>query len=184
MTVPAISAERLELVSMSPEVLEALLEHRREEAQATLGAAIPYWWPDAVDTRFLRVRLDDMQRDAGARPWLLRALVRRGAPAEMVGHAGFHGPPASDGAGGSPKLELGYAVFPAFEGCGYATEAAAALMTWARTCHGIRHFVASIGPDNRASLAIVRRLGFIQTGEQWDDEDGLELVFEFEMTEV
>jgi RimJ/RimL family protein N-acetyltransferase len=180
-TVPAISAHRLELVSMSPEVLVALLERRREDAQAMLGAAIAQWWPDAVDTRFLRVRLEDMRRDPGARPWLLRALVRRGTPAEMVGHAGFHGPPSPDAAGGSPRLELGYAVFPAFQGCGYATEAAAALMAWAQACHGIRHFVASIGPGNGASQAIVRRLGFIQTGEQWDDEDGLELVFECQL---
>jgi RimJ/RimL family protein N-acetyltransferase len=48
-------------------------------------------------------------------------------------------------------------------------------------CHGIRRFVASIGPGNGPSLAVVRRLGFIQTGEQWDDEDGLESVFELEL---
>jgi RimJ/RimL family protein N-acetyltransferase len=42
--------------------------------------------------------------------------------------------------------------------------------------------VASIAPDNSRSLAVARRLGFIQTGERWDDEDGLELVFEREIT--
>jgi hypothetical protein len=34
---------------------------------------------------------------------------------------------------------------------------------------------------NAPSLAIVRRLGFVQTGEYWDDEDGLELVFELDV---
>ena len=71
-----------------------------------------------------------------------------------------------------------YAVFPDFHGHGYAIEAAAALIGWARARHNVRRFIASIDPDNEASLAIVRRLGFVQTGEQWDDEDGLELVFE------
>ncbi len=37
---------------------------------------------------------------------------------------------------------------------------------------------ASVSPDNEPSLAIVRRLGFTQVGEQIDEIDGLELVFE------
>jgi len=51
-------------------------------------------------------------------------------------------------------------------------------MDWGRRERGIHDFVASVAPDNLASLAIVRKLGFVQTGEQWDDEDGLELVWE------
>ena len=43
---------------------------------------------------------------------------------------------------------------------------------------GIRRFVASISPRNEPSLTIIRRLGFVRTGEQWDEEDGLEHVFE------
>jgi RimJ/RimL family protein N-acetyltransferase len=53
-------------------------------------------------------------------------------------------------------------------------------MAWAREEHGVRRFILSIAPSNEPSLAIARRLGFEQTGEQWDDEDGLELVFELE----
>ena len=45
---------------------------------------------------------------------------------------------------------------------------------------GIRHFIACTQPDNEPSLAIIRRLGFTQTGEAMDEEDGLELVFELE----
>ena len=45
---------------------------------------------------------------------------------------------------------------------------------------GVKRFVASVAPSNEPSLAIVRKLGFVQTGERMDDEDGLELVFELE----
>jgi RimJ/RimL family protein N-acetyltransferase len=38
--------------------------------------------------------------------------------------------------------------------------------------------IASVSPENAPSLAVIRKLGFEQTGEQWDEEDGLELVFE------
>jgi [ribosomal protein S5]-alanine N-acetyltransferase len=38
--------------------------------------------------------------------------------------------------------------------------------------------LASVAPDNAASLALVAQAGFVRIGEQWDDEDGLEWVFE------
>jgi RimJ/RimL family protein N-acetyltransferase len=169
---PPISSQRLDLVSMSRAVLVALLEGSRDEA--LIGAKIPAWWPEETDRRFLRLRVQDIDRDPNAEPWLLWALVHRGFERRMVGYAGFHGPPAPT----NPKLELGYAIFPAFQGRGYAAEAARALMGWARVRHGIGHFVVSIAPGNEPSLALARRLGFVQTGEQWDDEDGVELVFE------
>jgi RimJ/RimL family protein N-acetyltransferase len=52
------------------------------------------------------------------------------------------------------------------------------LMDMAEERASIRRFVLSVGPRNEPSLAIVRKLGFTQTGERMDDEDGRELVFE------
>jgi RimJ/RimL family protein N-acetyltransferase len=52
------------------------------------------------------------------------------------------------------------------------------LMDLAATRAGIRHFILSVGPHNAPSLAIVRKLGFVKTGERMDDVDGLEFVFE------
>ncbi len=98
----------------------------------------------------------------------------------MIGHAGFHGPPGVNGPGQPDAVELGYTIFPEHRGSGYATEAARALLDWAQETHGITHFIASVAPGNEPSLAIVAKLGFVQTGDQWDDEDGLELVFELE----
>lgn len=175
---PAISARGLELVSMSPAFVEALLEGRREEAAALLRARIPGGWPDAHDGGFLRLRLDQMRNDPDVQRWLVRALVLRGPDPALVGHAGFHGPPGANGPRKPGALEIGYTVFPAFRGRGYATEAAAALIGWARGEEGVIDFIASVAPDNGPSLAVVRKLGFVQTGEQWDEEDGLELVFE------
>ena len=175
--IPPISSERLHLVSLAPETIAALLE-RRSDADALVGATIPDAWPDENDERFLRLRLEDLRRDPEVQPWLVRALVLpREGGAVMGGHAGFHGPPGVNGPGYGDALELGYTVFPDFRGRGYATEAAAALLGWARG-RGVERFVASVAPENEPSLAVVRKLGFVRTGEQWDDEDGLELVFE------
>jgi RimJ/RimL family protein N-acetyltransferase len=73
---------------------------------------------------------------------------------------------------------MGYTVLPKFQRQGYATEAAKAMMEWARIQHGVTSFYLSIAPHNSASLAMAAKLGFEQVGEQIDDEDGLELVFE------
>jgi hypothetical protein len=36
----------------------------------------------------------------------------------------------------------------------------------------------TISPDNVASAGLVAQYGFTEVGEQWDDEDGLEIVYE------
>lgn len=175
---PSIQSARLDLVSISPELVAALVEGRRDDAEALLGARIPEGWPDRHDEGFLVLRSRQMERDPQSQQWLVRALVLREPERLLVGHAGFHGPPGTNGPQAPSAVELGYTVFQEHRGRGLAREAATALMDWARREHGVRHFVASVAPDNVPSLAIVRRLGFVQTGEQWDEEDGLELVFE------
>ena len=174
----AIHSERLDLVLLTPDLMEALVAGRRGEAAARMGTRIPEDWPDAHDESFFRFRLAQVARVPADEPWLVRAVVLPEPVRTLIGHAGFHGAPGINGPGKAAALELGYTVFPPFRGHGYATEAASALMRWARAHHGIRHFIASVAPENAPSLAIVSKLGFVQTGEQWDDEDGLELVFE------
>jgi ribosomal-protein-alanine N-acetyltransferase len=174
--IPPIRSPGLDLESMARVLLEALLVGH-DEAEALLDASIPPGWPDEHDTRFLRLRLDQMRRDSDVQQWSVRALVLRDAGPVLIGHAGFHGEPGINGPGRKQALEVGYTVFPDHRGEGYATEAVVALLGWARD-RGIDHFIASVAPDNQPSLAVVRKLGFVQTGEQWDDEDGLELVFE------
>jgi ribosomal-protein-alanine N-acetyltransferase len=55
-----------------------------------------------------------------------------------------------------------------------------AAFAWATRVHGVKRFRASVAPDNERSLNLIGKLGFVQTGEQWDERDGLELVFELE----
>ena len=178
MDVPPIRSRRLELVSLSPRILEEVLDGGRGEAERRIGARLPDDWPDEHDERWLRRRLDQMRGDPGAQEWLGRALVLPNAERPVIGHAGFHGRPGVNGLQKPAVVEIGYTVFEPFRGHGYATEAALALLEWARAERGVSGFAASVAPDNEPSLAIVRKLGFVHVGEQWDDEDGLELVFE------
>jgi RimJ/RimL family protein N-acetyltransferase len=74
--------------------------------------------------------------------------------------------------------EIGYSLLPAFRGQGYAIEAVRAMFDWARRKHGVWRFRASVSPDNERSQRLIGKLGFVRIGEQWDEEDGLEWVFE------
>lgn len=175
-----IISDRLELIILSPQAMEALVEGRGADAERELDASVPPDWPNEHDTRFLRYRMRQLERSPGSEPWLVRAVILREPVRTMIGHAGFHGQPGVNGKKDPEAVELGYTIFEPYRGRGYATEAAEALMDWAHAEKQIGRFIASVSPENAPSLAIVRKLGFAQTGEQWDDEDGLELVFELE----
>jgi ribosomal-protein-alanine N-acetyltransferase len=175
-----ITSDRLELILLSPQAIDALLEGRHADAERELDASIPAGWPDEHDAGFLRYRQRQLERAPQAEPWLVRAVVLREPVRTMIGHAGFHGHPGVNGKQDPGAVELGYTIFEPHRGRGYATEAAQALMNWAEAEKGIHRFIASVAPTNDPSLAIVEKLGFAQTGEQWDEEDGLELVFELE----
>ena len=90
-----------------------------------------------------------------------------------VGRAGFHGPP--DGAG---MVEVGYSIDPDRRRRGYGRATLGYLLDRAGREPDVRTVRASIGPDNEPSLNLVRQFGFVAVGEQWDDEDGLEIVYE------
>jgi ribosomal-protein-alanine N-acetyltransferase len=116
-----------------------------------------------------------MHEDARFLTWCEHAIVLGG---QMVGHAGYDGPPGSNAALAPDAVEFGYAIFAPYRGRGYATDAARMLMDLAEKRAGVRHFVLGISPTNAPSLAVARKLGFQRTGERVDDERGLEDVFE------
>jgi [ribosomal protein S5]-alanine N-acetyltransferase len=165
----------IQLVPMTPEFIEALLDGRREDAAELLGIELPDEFPTEGEKGFLGLRLRQMREDERFKTWCPHAVV---LGSQMIGHAGFHGPPGVNSTEDPDAVEYGYKIFPSHRGRGFATQAAVMLMNLAAERAGIRRFVLAVGPDNQPSLAIVRKLGFKQTGERMDEEDGLELVFE------
>ena len=69
---------------------------------------------------------------------------------------------------------MGYFVLPGFRRQGLAEEAALGMMGWAARTRGVARFVVSISPDNAASVAMARKLGFARIGGHIDEEDGYE----------
>lgn len=63
-----------------------------------------------------------------------------------------------------PELELGYWLIPAKFGRGYATEAGAVAIDFARNQLGAATLVSYIEPDNAASMKVAQRLGATREG--------------------
>src|SRR3954447_2186108 len=157
----------VELVLLPAAALEALRVGDLRAARAAAGIELPPEFLD--DERLWGLRLSQIADDPESAPWLVRAVVAGGT---VVGHAGFHGAPDDRG-----MAEVGYAILEEHRRRGHARAALRQLIAFA-AAHGVRVVRASVGPDNDASLALIRSEGFEHVGEQWDDEDGRELVFE------
>jgi [ribosomal protein S5]-alanine N-acetyltransferase len=59
---------------------------------------------------------------------------------------------------------FGYVLQRAVWGGGFATEAGSAIVAWAFGTLGLRSLIAHCEPSNRASLHVLNKLGFLQTG--------------------
>ena len=159
---------------MTPEFLEAVLAGHLERASNLIDAELSEAFLGDGVKRFFQLRLGQMEKDPAFREWCPHVVVLEG---RAIGHAGYHGPPGVNAVQNPDAVEIGYTIEPPYRGQGYATAAASELLRRAEE-RGVAQFVASSAPDNDPSLAVIRKLGFTQTGEAMDEEDGLELVFE------
>ena len=163
-----MASERLDLVLMPAELLDAILAGDGETVSRLADYRIPSGFL-AEARPLVRLRRDQLVADPSVAPWLLRAMVRRSDRA-MVGYVNFHGPPGVNDTMTAGAVELGWTVFPEHRRNGYATEAASALMDWAARTYGITRFISSTTPENAASLRVHEKLGFARTGEVVDGE--------------
>lgn len=154
---------------LSPLALEALVRRDLAAASRAAGVALPAWFPE---NEFLwTLRFGQVVGEPGHAPWLTR-VVLDDATGAAVGLAGFHGPP--DGRG---MVEVGYEISPDRRRRGYGRAAVAWLIDYARD-HGATVLRAAVAPANAPSLGLIAQLGLVPVGEQVDEIDGLELVFE------
>jgi [ribosomal protein S5]-alanine N-acetyltransferase len=164
-----ITTPRLKLVPLRPGLLRAIVTGDLAEVERQLGAPVGAGWEQGVPAER---RLPQLAADPSEQPWLVRAVLAA-APGRVVGSIGFHAPPDDQG-----RVEIGYDIVAAERRKGYAREAVDALLEFAWATGHARSCVASVSPHNAPSLALIRAFGFRRVGEQIDEIDGLEWVFE------
>jgi RimJ/RimL family protein N-acetyltransferase len=180
MSTPALrlTTERLELLPLTADALDALIRRDRGRLEAMTGARFPdpLLPPPLMDDALPFMR-DRLQADPGELGWWAWLIIAR-ATREAVGSLGLGGRPDGEG-----TVVLGYAIYPAFEGRGYATEAAQALITWALGQSGVTRVRATIPPGHTPSLRVAEKLGMREVGTAQDDEVGEVRVFEVDREE-
>ncbi|MEV0054007.1 GNAT family N-acetyltransferase [Saccharopolyspora shandongensis] len=164
--------QRVRFVELADRSMTALLAGDLPAAGVTAGVGLSEYFVTDRAKWLWRMRLGQMAANPAQARWMVRFAVV-GADGSVVGHCGFHGPP--DAAG---MVEIGYSVAPEFRRRGYARAMLVELLRRAAAEPAVETVRATISPDNAASLATIAGFGFAEVGEQWDDEDGLETIFE------
>ena len=152
MNTTKIETSNLTLVLQSPEDSRAQIDKMAPAERAELSAD----WLALVDSA------------ASADPWIHGFVLVQRADNAVVGNCGFKGPPDSDGA-----VEIAYGVAADYQGKGYATEAAQALVWYAFHSGKVRVVRAHTLPEKNASTRVLTKCGFRQIGEVIDPDDGL-----------
>ncbi|MBI5384543.1 MAG: GNAT family N-acetyltransferase [Verrucomicrobia bacterium] len=160
-----ISTLRLRLRSYAPQHWLAMIEGS-EQFERSFGVRAAEGLRNflvEVSPRFLA----QLREANGADPWRFGFAVIHREHNLVIGGAGFKGPPDDEG-----MVEIGYGIVSAFEGRGYATEAAQALINFAVSDPRVRALRAHTLPTANASTRVLTKNGFARVGEVVDPEDG------------
>jgi len=171
--VTGTAVTRVRIEHLSAETLAALASGDLEAARAGTGRLLNPWHvSDDGPLGTWRRRATQVLQAPEDLEWVTGLLVDEDT-SEVVGAAGFHAAPDERG-----MVEVGYSVDPAYRRRGYARAALLLMIERARSHPSIQVFRVTVSPANAASLGLVAQLPFVEVGEQWDDEDGLETIFE------
>ncbi len=111
--------------------------------------------------------LEQLRNARGPDPWTFGFAVVLPMVAQVIGSAGFKGPPDADG-----MVEAAYGIVPAWQGKGCATAALGRLIAFASGDDRVRLLRAHTLPENNASIRVLTKTGFTKLGEVVDPEDG------------
>ena len=157
----------LTLLPCAPEHLLALID-RPERFEQVVGLPVAdglhdFYVSDDVSPTWLAA----LRSSSGPDPWRHGFFVVHRAAGSVIGSAGFKGPPDSAG-----MVEVAYGIVPAYQGHGYATEAATALVAFAFASGQVRLVRAHTLPEANASTRVLLKCGFRHLGTVVDPDDG------------
>lgn len=160
------------IVHLTAPVFRALAEGDLTAANAVSPVPLSAYFAGPDWRGVWQMRSKQVEKDAASAAWVT-GVIWEEQEQVAVGRAGYHGPPDPSG-----MVEIGYAVDPAYRRRGYARGALEGLLQRAAREPGVQTVRVTITPDNVASRRLASQYGFAEVGEQWDDEDGLEIIYE------
>jgi ribosomal-protein-alanine N-acetyltransferase len=167
-----IETQRLELHHLSPEAIIELFEEKRDSIALT-GGSLKNPHRVLVDNSGpLGWRVPQVKVDPSVNKWFVRFIVLKETQ-EVIGSTSFHGAPDADG-----MIEIGLGIEEPFRGQGYAKEALTGMWRWACAFPEVKTLRYTVSPENLPSIAVIEYFGFNYIGQQMDEIDGPENIYE------
>lgn len=154
-----LETERCVVRELSLEDLDGLFElyADREMTRFTEGL-----YPYEEEKEYQRAYIENMYRFFGYGMWLV-FLKESG---ELIGRAGLE----HREIGGETELELGYLIGKKYQGNGYALEVCHAIVEYAAANTDFPCINCIVQKDNKISVHIAEKLGFVMAGELENDK--------------
>ncbi|MBI3429161.1 MAG: GNAT family N-acetyltransferase [Actinobacteria bacterium] len=167
-----IHTPRLDLHHISANDLITLFE---EPENLLIYENKPYANPYRVlmdETGPLAWRVPQVKVDPTLIKWFVRWIVLR-ETGEIIGSASFHSAPNPDG-----MIEIGLGIHEQFRNRGFARESLKGMWLWVLSHPEVKTLRYTVSPENLLSVRVVQSFGFEYRGQQIDEEDGPEDIYE------
>ncbi|MDP1719951.1 MAG: GNAT family N-acetyltransferase [Candidatus Nanopelagicaceae bacterium] len=176
-TEPIIETELLELHHICAQDLITLFEEP-ENLVIYEGKSYSNPYRQLMDESGpLAWRVPQVKVDPSLNKWFVRWIVFKES-GEIIGSISFHGAPDSNG-----MIEVGLGIQEKFRNQGFAREALRGFWLWALQFPEVKIFRYTVSPTNLPSIRVVDFFGFEYKGEQMDEIDGPENIYEISREE-
>jgi RimJ/RimL family protein N-acetyltransferase len=167
-----IITSRLELHHIPVEGLISLFEDK-DDRLAIAGRDITNPHQNLITSPGpLAWRVPQVKVDPQKNKWFVRFIVLASSR-EIIGSTSFHGAPDSSG-----MIEIGLGIEDAFQRQGFAKEALKGMWLWVCAFPEVKTLRYTVSPDNLASIKVIEYFGFKFMGQQIDEIDGPENIYE------
>ena len=129
------------------------------------------------DSGPLAWRVPQVKADPSVNKWFVRWIVQK-STREIIGSSSFHGAPNENG-----MIEIGLGIDPKFHNLGFGFEALTGMWRWVCAQEGVKILRYTVSIANLPSIALVNKFGFTRVGEQLDEIDGPEAIYEMSSAE-
>jgi RimJ/RimL family protein N-acetyltransferase len=158
-----ITTPRLLLLPADASHYEAVLLGN-EVLSAMLGIRIPDKWTEFPEA--ILVSYDKIKTDPEVINWFFHFIIHR-KDNILIGTGGFKGKPDAKG-----TVEIGYEIIPGYQGKGYATETARALIRHAFSFPEVKKVIAHTLQEYNASVSVLQKLGMRFVSMEKGSEEG------------
>ncbi len=174
---PPISTPRLVLHHIPVDGLISLMDDKSDRL-AIAGRDISNPYRVLIDNEGpLPWRVLQVKEDPEKNKWFLRFITLADSK-EIIGSTSFHGVPDSEG-----MVEIGIGLDERFWGKGYAKEALKGMWLWVCNQPGVKILRYTVSPTNIASAKIIHGFDFAHMGQQMDEIDGPEDIYEMSVVD-